>query len=56
LDDLSDVTITSATTLDRLHYNGTAWVNTAAIWRPLMDGAGNVITDGGTGEAIMALS
>jgi hypothetical protein len=25
------------------------------IWRPLMDGAGAVVTDGGTGEAIMAL-
>lgn len=25
------------------------------IWRPVMDGYGNVVTDGGTGEAIMAL-
>jgi hypothetical protein len=25
------------------------------IWRPLMDGAGAVVTDSGTGEAIMAL-
>jgi hypothetical protein len=24
------------------------------LWRPLMDGAGNVVTDSGTGEAIMA--
>jgi phage-related tail fiber protein len=26
----------------------------ANLWRPLMDGAGNVVTDSGTGEAIMA--
>lgn len=26
----------------------------ASIWRPLMDGLGNVMTDGATGEAIMA--
>lgn len=56
LDDLSDVTITAAQALDRLHYTGSSWVNTAAIWRPLMDGTGNVITDAGTGEAVMALS
>jgi hypothetical protein len=28
----------------------------SGIWRPLMDGAGAVIVDGATGEAIMALS
>lgn len=56
LDDLTDVTITSPATNDRLAYNGTVWVNSAGIWRPLMDGAGAVVTDGGTGEAIMALS
>lgn len=56
LDDLSDVTITSPAANDRLAYDGTVWRNSAAIWRPLMDGAGAVITDGGTGEAIMALS
>jgi hypothetical protein len=56
LDDLTDVVITSPATLDRLHYDGTNWINTAAIWRPLMDGGGAVVTDGGTGEAIMVLS
>lgn len=30
-------------------------VDDVLIWRPLMDGYGNVVTDGGTGEAIMAL-
>lgn len=28
----------------------------SSVWRPLMDGAGNVVTDGATGEAIMALT
>jgi hypothetical protein len=56
LDDLTDVTITSPVANDELRYNGSVWVNSAAIWRPLMDGAGNVVVDGGTGEAVMALS
>lgn len=56
LDDLSDVTITSPAADEVLRYNGSAWVNDDRIWRPLMDGAGNVITDSGTGEAVMALS
>lgn len=56
LDDLTDVTITSPSNTQAIRYNGTAWVNTSQIWRPLMDGAGNAITDSGTGEAIMALS
>lgn len=56
LDDLTDVTITSALDLNSLIYDDTTnqWINTAAFWRPVMDGAGAVITDGGTGEAIMA--
>ena len=56
LDDLTDVTITSPANLHALIYDATAsqWKNSAGFWRPLMDGAGAVITDGGTGEAIMA--
>lgn len=56
LDDLTDVTITSPADLNHLIYDATAaqWENSAGFWRPLMDGAGAVITDGGTGEAVMA--
>lgn len=54
LDDLSDVTITSPVAGQRLMYTGVVWVNDAGHDRPLMDGAGAVITDAGTGEAIVA--
>lgn len=54
LDDLSDVTITSAVAGQRLIYSGTEWINDSGHDRPLMDGAGAVITDGATGEAIVA--
>ena len=54
LDDLTDVVITSPTTLDHIYYNGTAWVNTAAVWSPVSDGAGGVLYDAGTGAVIMA--
>jgi len=54
LDDLTDVTITSATAGDRLRYSGTTWVNSALVWVPVMDGLGNVVTDSGTGQAIVA--
>lgn len=56
LDDLTDVTITSPVTADRLRYDGAVWVNSALIWRPvtvydptsglwvpLVDGNGNAI-------------
>ncbi len=56
LDDLTDVTITSATTADRLRFDGSVWRNSALIWRPvttydgttglwvpLVDGDGNAI-------------
>jgi hypothetical protein len=58
LNDISDVTITAAADQNTLMYDSASaqWVNIAGIWRPLMDGAGAVVTDGGTGEAIMALS
>ncbi len=35
---------------------GGATASDTGIWRPLMDGAGNVVTDGATGEAVMAFS
>lgn len=59
LDDLSDVATSAAATGDHLVRSGSSWVPespaaAANIWRPVMDGYGNVITDGGTGEAIMA--
>jgi hypothetical protein len=56
LGDLSDVTLTSPAELDTLRRVGSAWVNDGRIWRPLMDGLGNVIVDSGTGDAIMALA
>jgi hypothetical protein len=49
LDDLTDVTITSATTGDMLRYNGSAWVNSALRWEP-------VVTDPGTGPEIVFTS
>lgn len=63
LDDLSDVTITTAASGDFLRHNGSAWVDSTiqpsdiqnvGRWVPLMDGNGAVITDGGTGAAVMA--
>jgi hypothetical protein len=38
LDDLTDVTITSVASGDRLRYNGTAWVNSTLAWVPLTNG------------------
>lgn len=67
LDDIPDVAAPSPTDGQVLTWDtGTAaWIaadpapggasaTDANIWRPLMDGAGAVITDSGTGEAIMA--
>jgi hypothetical protein len=57
LDDLSDVTITSPAAADRLRYNGSAWVNSALVWRPAMvldPTSGNylpIVT--GDGDAVM---
>jgi hypothetical protein len=58
LDDLSDATITSPVTADRLRYDGAAWVNSALHWAPMMvldPGTGNylVLTDT-SGNPIMA--
>lgn len=62
LDAISDVTAPSPAPEDHLVWTGAAWVNqppaaAALIWRPLMDGStpGDIVLDGGTGEAIMAL-
>lgn len=57
LDDLSDVVITSPTAADRLRYNGSAWVNSPALWVPAMveDGATGLwyVAVTGDGDAVM---
>jgi hypothetical protein len=55
LDDLTDVTITSPASADRLRYNGSAWVNTTLIWRPVMafDGTNWYVVVSGTDGAVM---
>jgi hypothetical protein len=56
LDDLTDVTITSPATADRLRYSGTEWVNSALIWTPLtaFDGTDWLPLVDGDGNSIMA--
>lgn len=56
LDDLTDVTITSATTGQRLRYNGSAWVNSSLVWTPLTvyNGTDWLPLVDGSGNAIMA--
>ena len=49
LDDLTDVTITSAATDDTLRYDGAVWVNDNRRWEP-------VTTDPGTGPEIVFTS
>ncbi len=46
LDDLTDVTITSATAGDRLRYSGSVWANSALRWEPHVDYTGSVVLDG----------
>lgn len=57
LDDLTDVSITSATASDRLVYNGSVWVNSSAMWVPVMveDGATGLwyVAVTGDGDAVM---
>lgn len=57
LDDLTDVVITSPASADRLRYNGSAWVNSAAVWVPVMveDGATGLwyVAVTGDGDAVM---
>ncbi|MFN8621168.1 MAG: hypothetical protein U0869_10530 [Chloroflexota bacterium] len=59
LHDLTDVAITAPAVGQVLAWTGTGWVNQApasstSIWRPLLDGAGGIVTDE-TGQAVMAL-
>jgi hypothetical protein len=55
LDDLSDVTLTSPATADRLRYDGSVWRNSALIWRPSMtfDGTNWLPLVDGDGNAVM---
>lgn len=48
LDDLTDVTITSASNADRLRYNSTSgqWENSDLVWEPMIASDGTVMTDG----------
>lgn len=52
LDDLTDVTITTPTSGDRLRYNGSLWVNSKFRWEPLCDPSGSVVLTGG-GDPVM---
>jgi len=55
LDDLADVTITSPVDGNRLRFNGTTWVNTSLIWRPVMsyDGTNWLVAVDGGGNAVL---
>jgi hypothetical protein len=56
LDDLTDVTITSPATAQRLRYNGSAWVNSSLVWRPVTtyDGTNWLPAVDGDGNAIIS--
>lgn len=45
-------TITDPQLYDSLFFDGSAWVNTDKIWRPLLDDDGNIVTDD-DGAAVM---
>jgi hypothetical protein len=55
LDDLTDVTITSPATAERLRFNGTQWVNSALKWVPVTtyDGTNWLPAVDGDGNAIV---
>jgi hypothetical protein len=55
LDDLSDVTITSVATADRLRYDGSEWVNSSLKWVPVttFDGTNWLPAVDGDGNAIV---
>jgi hypothetical protein len=52
LDDLTDVSITSASAGDRFRYSGSAWVNSALRWEPHFSYDGTVVLDG-NGDPVM---
>jgi hypothetical protein len=52
LDDLTDVVITSATSGDRIRYDGSNFVNSALRWEPHVDYTGSVVLDG-NGDPVM---
>jgi hypothetical protein len=56
LDDLTDVTITTPATADRLRFDGSVWRNSALIWRPVMvldPTSGNYLPVTASGDAVM---
>lgn len=57
LDDLTDVTITSAAAGDRLRFDGSLWRNSSLIWRPVMvldPTSGNYLpVTTGVGDAVL---
>lgn len=52
LDDLTDVTLTTPTSGDRLRYSGSEWVNSALRWEPHVAYDGTVVLDG-NGDPVM---
>ncbi len=56
LDDLTDVTLTSPATADRLRFDGSVWRNSDLVWRPVMasDGTNYYVVVDGSGTAVMA--
>lgn len=50
-----ETNITDPQIYDRLHYDGTEWVNTSQIWKPLLDDAGDIVTDS-DGDPTMGLA
>jgi hypothetical protein len=55
LDDLTDVTITSPVTADRLRYDGSGWVNSALKWSPTttFDGTNWLLVVDGSGNPVL---
>lgn len=55
LDDLTDVVLTAPAVADRLRYDGSSWVNSPLIWRPVTtyDGTNWLPVVDGDGNAVM---